>query len=182
VVALHGGFGHGADFLWTWLREARGRGFLVLAPTSRGTTWSFDAPELDGRPLRSMVEYVCKGWNADRRQILLTGLSDGATFALLTGLHPESPFTALAPVSGVLHPVNFASGNMERAHGRRVHIVHGARDWMFPVTLAHMARDALQEAGADVTYCEIPDLSHTYPREENDHILQWFSPELALPS
>ena len=26
VVALHGGFGRGRDFLWTWLREARGAG------------------------------------------------------------------------------------------------------------------------------------------------------------
>jgi phospholipase/carboxylesterase len=35
VVALHGGSGHGRDFLWTWLREARGRGFLLLAPPRR---------------------------------------------------------------------------------------------------------------------------------------------------
>ena len=35
VVALHGGRGCGRDFLFTWLREARGRGFLLLAPTSR---------------------------------------------------------------------------------------------------------------------------------------------------
>ena len=40
VVALHGGYGHGRDFVWSWLREARGRGFLLLAPTSHGTTWS----------------------------------------------------------------------------------------------------------------------------------------------
>ena len=35
VVALHGGSGDGRDFLWSWLREARGRRFLLLAPTSR---------------------------------------------------------------------------------------------------------------------------------------------------
>ena len=32
VVALHGGSGHGRDFLWTWLREARTRGVIVAAP------------------------------------------------------------------------------------------------------------------------------------------------------
>ena len=39
-----------------------------------------------------------------------------------------------------------------------------------------MARDAeraLTKAGANVTYREIEDLSHTYPRELNPAILAW---------
>ena len=32
VVALHGGHGHGRDFLWSWLREARARGMLAALP------------------------------------------------------------------------------------------------------------------------------------------------------
>ncbi|MDZ7684855.1 MAG: hypothetical protein U5O39_07455 [Gammaproteobacteria bacterium] len=40
VVALHGGTGHGADFLWSWVREARTRGFIVMAPTSQQDTRS----------------------------------------------------------------------------------------------------------------------------------------------
>lgn len=178
VVALHGGSGHGSEFLWTWLREARSRGFLLLAPSSRGTTWSLDAPELDGRALRRMVDFVSERWPLDRERILLTGLSDGATFALLTGLHLEAPYSALAPVAGVLHPANFALGNLERARGRRIYQVHGARDWLFPVALAHMARDALAGAGADLVYRELPELSHAYPRDENARILAWFDPGL----
>jgi len=27
----------------------------------------------------------------------------------------------------------------------------------------------------------VEDLSHTYPRDENDRILTWFDPDLALP-
>ena len=38
VVALHGGSGNGADFLWTWLRVACSRGLLRVAPTSPGRT------------------------------------------------------------------------------------------------------------------------------------------------
>ncbi len=120
VVALHGGSGHGRDFVWTWLREARSRGFLLLSPTSRGGTWALDAPPAETPVLRQMVEFVCERWKVDRERILLTGLSDGATFALLAGLEADAPYTALAPVSGVLHPANFALGNMERARGRRV--------------------------------------------------------------
>lgn len=32
IVALHGGSGHGADFLWSWLREARTRGCILVSP------------------------------------------------------------------------------------------------------------------------------------------------------
>jgi len=82
----------------------------------------------------------------------------------------------------VLHPRNFAEGNLERARGRRIYLAHGALDWMFPVGLAQGACDTLREAGAEVTYREIADLSHTYPREENDRILRWFDPSLAPPA
>jgi phospholipase/carboxylesterase len=181
VVALHGGSGHGRDFLWTWLREARGRGFLLLAPTSERATWSLDAPPRDALRLRAMVEWVSARWPVDPARILLTGLSDGATFALLAGLAEDAPYTALAPVSGVLHPLNLAMGNLARARGRRIHLVHGALDWLFPPALARLARDELAGAGADLVYHEIEDLSHTYPRDHNASILAWFDPGLALP-
>ena len=122
-----------------------------------------------------MVEYVAERWRVDRSRVLLTGLSDGATMTLLVGLAEGSPFTHLAPVSGVLHPANFALGNLERAAGRPIQLVHGALDWLFPVELARAARDSLSEAGAALVYHEIPDLSHTYPREANDEILRWLS-------
>jgi phospholipase/carboxylesterase len=182
VVALHGAGGHGSDFLWTWLREARGRRFLLLAPTSRAATWSLDAPALDGAALDSMVAFVRERWRVDAARVLVTGLSDGATFALLWGLAEGSPATALAPVSGVLHPANFALGNLERARGRRIYLAHGALDWLFPVSLARLARETLERAGADLVYREIEDLSHTYPRDENDRILAWFDASLALPA
>jgi phospholipase/carboxylesterase len=181
VVALHGGSGSGREFLWAWLREARGRRFLLLAPTAQGPTWSLIGPDVDGGMLRAMVAWVCERWRVKRSSILLTGLSDGGTFALLTGLAEPSPFTALAPIAGVLHPNNAGNGNLGRAAGKRIYLVHGARDWMFPVETARMARDRLREAGADLVYREIDDLSHTYPREENRRILEWLDPVLAIP-
>ncbi|MEM7411784.1 MAG: phospholipase [Myxococcota bacterium] len=181
VVALHGGSGHGRSFLWTWLREARSRGFALLSPTSRGTTWSLMGPDVDSGPLQGMIDWVSERWPIDRGRILLTGLSDGGTFSLLTGLRADAPYTAIAPIAGVLHPNLFANGGMEQAAGRRIYLVHGALDWMFPVSLAQGAAEELRKAGADLTYREIPDLSHTYPRDENDALLRWFDPTLALP-
>ena len=181
VVALHGGAGHGASFLWTWLREARSRGFFLLSPTSRGSTWSLMGPDLDSQAIVRMIDFVAERWPVDRERILLTGLSDGATFTLLAGLAEDAPYTALAPVSGALHPINAVNGNLARAAGRRIYLVHGAMDWMFPIQTARDARDTLAGAGADLVFREIEDLSHAYPREENAAILRWFDPELDLP-
>ena len=177
VVALHGGFGHGRDFLWSWLREARSRQFLLLAPTSRGTTWSLLNPEVDVPPLVSLIEKISRNLNVDRNHILLTGISDGATFALLNSLQARSPFTAFAAVSGVLPPAD--PGNVT---SKRIYWVHGALDWMFPVQTVRNAAHLLEQAGAEITFRVLKDLSHTYPREENDRILTWFDPRLALQS
>lgn len=179
VVALHGGSGHGGDFLWTWLREAKSRGCLLLAPTSQGPTWSLMGPDLDAKPLWSMIEFIAERWPLDRERMLLTGLSDGATYTLLCGLREDSPFTALAPISGVLHPANLTNGNLARAKGKRIYLVHGALDWMFPIDLARTAADQLRQAGAQLEFREIEDLSHTYPREVNADLLAWLDPTLA---
>lgn len=176
IVALHGGHGHGRDFLWAWLREARSRGTLVLSPTSLDRTWSImGGDDVDAEPLRGMVESVAARYPVDRARVLLTGMSDGATYALLCGLREGMPFTHLAPLCGVLHPLLLANGDLARAQGRPVYLVHGALDWMFPIHTARLAREALTAAGARLVYREVEDLSHTYPRDENPRILDWLA-------
>jgi phospholipase/carboxylesterase len=173
VVALHGGHGHGRDFLWSWLREARSRGVMLVAPTSRDRTWSLLGEDVDATALREIVAFLCERYPVDRGRILLTGMSDGGTYALLAGLRDDTtPFTHLAPACGVLHPLLLGEG-MPHARDRAIYLVHGALDWMFPVATARIGRDALQDAGARLVYREIADLSHTYPREENSRILEW---------
>jgi phospholipase/carboxylesterase len=59
-----------------------------------------------------------------------------------------------------------------RAQGLPVYLMHGALDWMFPVSVAREAHASLSAAGAQVVYREIENLSHTYPQEENPAILR----------
>ena len=68
------------------------------------------------------------------------------------------------------------------ARERPIYLVHGGLDWMFPVEIARSAAAELSRLGARVLYREIPDLSHTYPREENGPILEWLDASLALDS
>jgi phospholipase/carboxylesterase len=172
VVALHGGTGHGRDFLWSWLREARSREVLLLAPTSQDRTWSIMGEELDAEPLRRMVEGVAERYPIDRARVLLTGMSDGGTYTLICGLQDDMPFTHLAPACGVVQ-FGLLGGGLERARDRPIYLIHGALDWMFPVYTARMAQEALTAVGARLVYRELADLSHTYPRDENPRILDW---------
>jgi phospholipase/carboxylesterase len=173
VMALHGGSGHGRSFLWTWLRDARTRGVMVVSVTSVGETWSLMGPDQDSANLAAILDYVRGEWPVDPERVLLTGMSDGGTFSYVSGLQADAPFTHLAPVSASFHPMLAEFANAERLSGLPVYLVHGAKDWMFPVDVARTARDTLTAAGARVEYREIDDLSHTYPREENDRILSW---------
>ena len=176
VVALHGGSGNGGAFLWSWVREARTRGFIVLAPTASGATWSLMEPEIDGPRIDRMAEDVVNDWNIDTTHQLLTGMSDGGTFTYVLGLRSGRRFTHLAPVAAAFHPMLMTFADADRVRDLPVHIVHGTQDWMFPPEMAQGAQRALQQAGADVIYREIADLSHTYPRDENARILDWFLP------
>jgi len=180
VIALHGGTGHGSDFMWAWLREARSRGFLLMAPTSQDDTWSLMGADNDLPVLLHTIEFIAENFAVDREHILLTGMSDGGTYTLLAGLREESPFTHLAPFSGVLHPEISMNGNIRFAKDRNIYLVHGTHDWMFPIETAYMAQQELEAAGANLTFRPIEGLSHTYARTENDALLKWFNPALSL--
>jgi phospholipase/carboxylesterase len=180
-MALHGGMGHGADFLWSWLREARTRGFILVTPTSAQDTWSLMGEELDLSRLLAIVDYLREGWSIDEQHILLTGMSDGATYSLMAGSQPDSPFTHLAPFSGVLHPELVMHGRLQNLKATPIYLVHGTEDWMFPVEAAQMAQAELNQVGCDLTYREITGLSHHFARTELPAVLQWFNSVLSAP-
>ena len=151
-----------------------------MSPTSQDDTWSLMGPDIDLPVLLQQIEFLSHQFNVDRDHILLTGMSDGGTYTLLAGLKENSPFTHLAPFSGVLHPEIAINGDMVHAKDRNIYLVHGTHDWMFPIETAYMAQSELEAAGANLTFRPIDGLSHTYARTENDALLNWFNPELKL--
>jgi phospholipase/carboxylesterase len=175
VMALHGGNGNGRGFLWRWLRDARSLGAILVTPTAMGSTWALMGEDVDTQNLSRILDSVRRRLNIDPKRLLLTGMSDGGTFSYVSGLERDSPFTHLAPVAATFHPLMAEIADADRLHGLPIHIVHGALDWMFPVETARQTRDLLTAAGADVTYREIDNLSHCYPREVNAEILQWLA-------
>ena len=175
VMALHGGSGNGRGFLWSWLRDARSCGAILVAPTATGSTWALMGDDADTPNLMRILETVRNRWTIDASRMLLTGMSDGGTFCYVSGLDGASPFTHLAPVSATFHPLMAEMADATRLRGLPIFITHGKLDWMFPVQTARQTQAALAAAGADVTYREIDDLSHTYPREINAELVQWLN-------
>jgi phospholipase/carboxylesterase len=175
VVALHGGSGNGRNFLWSWLRDARSFGAILIAPTATGQTWALMGEDGDTPNLDRILDSVRSRWNIDANRMLLTGMSDGGTFCYVTGLERSSPFTHLAPVAATFHPLMAEMADADRLRDLPIFLVHGKLDWMFPVQAARHTREALTAAGADITYREIDDLSHCYPREVNAEMLRWLN-------
>jgi phospholipase/carboxylesterase len=178
VMALHGGSGNGRGFLWSWLRDARSHGVILVAPTATGSTsnkstWALMGEDTDTPNLARILDLVRERWNVDPTRLLLTGMSDGGTFCYVTGLEGASPFTHLAPVAATFHPLMAEMADAERLRGLPIYLVHGQLDWMFPVQVARQTQAALSAAGAEVIYRELDDLSHCYPREMNPAILNW---------
>jgi phospholipase/carboxylesterase len=177
LIAMHGGHGRGDDYLLTWLRPAKSAGYIVLSPKSLERTWAIQQPGLDIRSILSVVEELLDAYTIDTGRIFATGLSDGGTFSYALGLSCPKLFAGIAPVAGVLAPWF----DLEQSKTLPVFIVHGAQDFIFPVTTARTAYELFQQHGfANVTYTELPDWGHAYTYSINDTlILPWFE---SLPA
>ncbi len=173
VVALHGGSGRGRAFLWSWVRAARSRGAILAAPTSLGSTWAIQGDDADTPNIAGIVSFVRDKWAVDPARILMTGMSDGGTFTWTSGLEAGSPFTHLAPVAAAFHPMLAQMADADRLKGLPIHIIHGARDWMFHPDMARTAEACFRAAGSNVAYREIEDLSHSYGDDLSTMILDW---------
>jgi len=180
VIALHGGGGHGRDQLWDWLREARSRGFVLIAPTSSGDTWDLYNPEQELPQILALIEHVKSLTAIDPEHILLAGMSDGATLSLQLGLLADNHFTHLAPFSGTLDPNLVSAGHILKAAKKPIYLVHGTADWMFPADVGDMTAHLLSEHHADLCYRAIPGLGHAFARTELPNLLTWFTPKLTL--
>lgn len=174
MIVLHGASDHGRNYIWSWLRAARSRGVLLMAPTSTEMTWSILGQNLDGSFVLDAIRQVRERYQIDDSRILLAGLSDGATYSWLPGLVKDSPCTHLAVLSGALHPLAFHEDYAPRLKGKPVYWLQGALDAIFPVGAARECKKALIDRAVDLTYREVADLPHTQARDENQMIMDWF--------
>ena len=175
IVCLHGGYGRGDDYIWTWLRPAQSRGFVLLSPKSKGVTWSVLQPPVDTKSIRAMVDEVLEEYAIDRNRVYLTGLSDGGTYTYLFGLAESELFAGIAPIAGELSPATDGMLRQKQGLGLPIHVVHGVHDFIFPVESIRSSVELLEHIGYNVKYTELPDWSHAMTYHINETIVfPWF--------
>ena len=172
IIALHGGGGANDEYLLTWLRPAKSKGYVILAPKSHRQTWAIEKPERDVLSITALLATVRATYAIDPDRILVTGLSDGGTFAYALSASRPNLFGAIAPVAGVLPPWL----DMQKAKTLPFLIIHGGQDFIFPVMAARLAHATLMENGfKEVTLTELPEWGHAYTYSINETIiLPWF--------
>ncbi len=161
VVMLHGAGGEAAHVVGLMERPAQARGFVVLGPDSRLSTWDVIRGGFgpDVAFLDEALSHVFARVAIDPARVAVGGFSDGGSYALCLGLANGDLFShVLAFSPGFAAPAVVA--------GRpRIFISHGDRDEVLPVDRCgrRLAR-VLSEGGYDVDYREFAG-GHVVPPE-----------------
>ncbi len=175
IVALHGGYGQGYEYIWTWLRPARSRGYAILAPKSWTDTWDMTVPSSDTGSVVRMLNEVSSEYSIDPARVYLTGLSDGGIFTYILGLEQPQLFRGLAPIAGALHLAVDPMLRQGRGKDTPMLVIHGVQDFIFPVAYTRQTCNLLTSIGYNVTYKELPEWGHAYPYSINERlVLPWF--------
>ena len=180
IVCLHGAYGRGDHYIWSWLRPAKSRSYILLSPKSLDVTWSILQPERDTRSVAAILDEVCGEYAVDRSRVYLSGLSDGGTFTYLLGLGRPDLFAGIAPVAADF--TGMMDDMLRRKQGQAlpVYIVHGAHDHIFPAEAIHRGHALLERLGYNARYEELPDWGHSHCSGINERLVMPWLESLAL--
>lgn len=184
VLSLHGAGGRGASAASAGLLQAaEASGTLVLAPDSRGPTWDVlmggFGPDVDF--IDAALDRVFEAVAVDPRLLVISGFSDGASYALSLGLGNGDLFS---------HIVAFSPGFMApdaRNGTPPVFVSHGTNDAVLSIDACSRALvPILEEVGYPVEYAEFEG-GHEIPPAVLRGALEWLrttrsSPQAAEPS
>ena len=180
IICLHGGYGEGFEYIMTWLRPARTKGYFLLSPKSFGDTWSMTLNSIDTRSVMRMLDDLRSEYEIDPSRIFLTGLSDGGIFTYIMGIERHELFAGIAPVAGALHMTVDPMLRTKTGIEVPIFVVHGVHDFIFPVQFTRQTNELLKEIGYDLKYEELPDWGHAFTYSINERlVMPWFE---HLPS
>lgn len=144
-------------------------GLVLVAPSARGTTWSFERGRGDdlatvGHALTQAVTRCV----VDSRRIGIGGFGAGATSALSLGMTNGRLFRAIIALSP-------ESLETQRRVGRpRVFVAHGTDDPVIPLArIEGVVVPALRRDGYSVTFHPFAG-GHTVPTSVSRAAVQWF--------
>jgi predicted esterase len=149
VVVLHGAGQTPADALEAFRGGWQEPGLVLIAPASKGRTWSIlgSPQDLDLESVNFALAEAYERCRIDRRRLAVGGFSDGATYALTLGVSNGDLFPAVMALS----PGGVVAG--EHVGIPRIFVSHGTLDSVLPIEVAGDAVvQRLRTAGYPVTY------------------------------
>jgi phospholipase/carboxylesterase len=170
VVVLHGAGGTPASALEAFRGAWSTPGLVLIAPASKGQTWSILRSEQDA-DLESVNLSLAEAYERctiDRKRIGVGGFSDGATYALTLGVSNGDLFPAIMALS----PGGIVGG--QQVGAPRVFVAHGTLDTVLPIARAGDAVvKTLRDAGYPVTYRRFRG-GHEASPETSAAAIRWF--------
>lgn len=174
LVFLHGAAGSGRAHLRAVLAAADRYGVVLVAPDSRHpSTWDLiaqgsfgpDVAFLD-RVLDAVVDDL--DLDVDTTRLAISGVSDGASYALSLGLANGDVFSSVLAFSPGFLVVPGAVALP------RVYVSHGTGDAILPIDACSRSFvPVLREAGYEVRFDEF-DGGHTVPPQVSDAAVRWW--------
>lgn len=157
---------------------------FVLAPQCRvdrkwvEVDWSENEthtkPEQPGDQMKSVIQMMEQSFSElpiDRDRIYLTGLSMGGYGSWDLSVRKTDWFAAVAPICG-----GADNSTVAALKNMPVWVAHGDADKAVPVERSRLAVAALQEAGGNPVYVEMPGVGHnswTPSYEDHDGLVPW---------
>jgi len=169
LIALHGTDSSTERALAAWAEAAKEADLYLLCPGPKAKNWDLKA---DKPRVLALVHLMKEKHRVDPERVYLSGFSAGATMASIVLQSEPSLFAAGALLSG--HFARGAETGFEANPRTAIRIVHGKRDRAFSPSTAAAFAERLRGQGHVVTYTEVPELGHEYPREpQMRQVLSW---------
>ena len=169
LVLIHGWTGD-ENSMWVFTRELS-PDYWMIAPRAPhlaepgGFSWRPPQPLTDGRPslemllpaaeaLINLVDEYSASVKLDALQFDLMGFSQGAAMVNLIGMLYPHRVREMGVLAGFVPSGLEELATKKPLAGKNIFVAHGTQDRMVPIDRARASIELLEQAGAQVTYCE----------------------------
>lgn len=169
LVLIHGWTGD-ENSMWVFTRGLS-HDYWIIAPRAphpaeaSGFSWRPHQPETVGRPslealkraaeaLIQLIDEYSASVKLDALQFDLMGFSQGAAMVNLVGMLYPHRVRKMGVLAGFV-PSGLEELVLDKPlAGKNIFVAHGTQDQMVPIDRARSSIEMLEQAGAQVTFCE----------------------------
>lgn len=152
---------------------------FVIAPQCPTNKWWVVRQDMPAQLeiAEKALDDVLANFPVDRQRIYLTGISMGGFASWALAIRHPDLFAAVVPICG--------GGDVKQAERiAKVPIwaVHGDRDPLVPVSMTRRMIEALQKAGGDPKYSELPGVGHdswTQAYNDPEGVVPWMFQQVS---